>query len=244
MMSTSTDDLLGYITVMQQVTDTANALFKALQLEQGSLLELERSEEAAVAAVKAEQERIAELEKEVKSKIAETQVLLDQLIAAAAYRSGVNSLGGYNSVGAGVGDPSQFVPEPSFGLITPMGRYTMTSPYGMRIHPFTGAYAFHDGLDMANACGTPIYSPANGFVTDYYWAGGYGNRLVIDHGVINGSRVVTSYNHLSSSLARPGSSVVQGEAVALVGSTGWSTGCHLHYMIWINGELVDPGLYV
>jgi len=88
---------------------------------------------------------------------------------------------------------------------------------------------------------TPL--PANGYVMDYYWAGSYGNRLVIDHGIIYGRHVVTSFNHLSAGLVGPGASVSQGDSIALVGTTGDSTGCHLHYMIWMDGQNVDPTPY-
>ncbi|MDR0783961.1 MAG: peptidoglycan DD-metalloendopeptidase family protein, partial [Propionibacteriaceae bacterium] len=72
----------------------------------------------------------------------------------------------------------------------------------------------------------------------------YGNRLVIDHGIIDGKHVVVSHNHLSGSLVKPGAQVEQGQPVAQVGSSGASTGCHNHYMIWMDGQIVDPTPYV
>lgn len=246
MSSSSSDDLLGYITAMQQVTDTANTLFAALQIEKGTLADLERSEQAAIDTISQEQASLDSLEQDARAKIATASKLLDSLTAAAAVAAAAksgNSLGGVNSVGAGLADPTNAVPNPSLSLKSPLDSFIVTSPYGMRIHPFTGAYTFHDGLDMAVSCGTPIMAPANGFVTDYYWANSYGNRLVIDNGIINGHHIVTSYNHLSSGVAKPGTAVVQGQVVALVGTTGASTGCHLHYMIWSDGEIIDPTPY-
>jgi murein DD-endopeptidase MepM/ murein hydrolase activator NlpD len=68
--------------------------------------------------------------------------------------------------------------------------------------------------------------------------------LVVDNGIIGGHHIVTSYNHLSGGLVDPGESVTQGQPIAQVGTTGASTGCHLHWMIWSDGELIDPEPYV
>ena len=242
MTSNSTDDFLGYITAMQQVTDTANTLFTSLQIEQGTLADLERSEEAAVAAISQEQANLAALEKDTREKVAQASALLDTMTAAAAASS--SSLAGVNAVGAGVADPTEAVPDPSPSLKSPLDSYVVTSAYGMRVHPITGEYSFHDGLDMGASCGTAVLAPANGFVIDYYWAGGYGNRMVVDNGIIGGHHIVTSFNHLSAGVAKPGTSVVQGQVIALVGSTGDSTGCHLHFMVWSDGEIVDPTPYI
>jgi len=243
MTSNSSDDLLGYFTAMQQVTDTANTLLAELQIEKGTLADLERSEQAAIDTITAEQATLDSLEKDARAQIAKTSNLLNSMTVAAASMSLSSSLGGVNSVGAGVADPTNAVPNPSPSLARPLDSFLVTSPYGMRVHPLTGAYAFHDGLDMAVSCGTPIVAPANGLVTDYYWAGSYGNRLVVDNGIINGHHIVTSYNHLSAGVAKPGTAVIQGQVIALVGTTGASTGCHLHYMIWSDGEIIDPTPY-
>jgi len=242
MTSNSSDDLLNYITAMQQVTDTANTLFTSLQIEQGTLADLERSEQAALDSITAEQANLDSLEKDVRAQVAKASALLNSMIAAAAAQTG--SLSGLNSVGAGVADPYASVPNPSPRLVSPLDNYTVSSPFGMRIHPITGDYSFHDGLDMSSSCGTPVTSPANGFVIDYNWGGGYGNRLVVDNGIIGGHHIVTSYNHLSADVAKPGTSVVQGQVLALVGSTGASTGCHLHFMVWSDGQLLDPAPYI
>jgi len=242
MTSNSSDDLLGYITAMQQVTDTANTLFASLQIEQGTLADLEHSEVAAVASITDEKAKLDSLEKDVRAQVAKTSALLNSMTVAAAAQAG--SLAGINAAGAGVADPAAAVPDPSPKMVSPLDTYTVNSPFGMRIHPITGGYSFHDGLDMGSSCGTPVVAPANGFVIDYNWGGGYGNRLVIDNGIIDGHHIVTSYNHLSSDVAQPGTSVIQGQVVALVGSTGASTGCHLHFMVWSDGELLDPAPYI
>ena len=118
----------------------------------------------------------------------------------------------------------------------------ITSPFGSRVDPVTGAAsAFHEGLDIADDYGTPIVATAAGTVTFAgYTEGGYGNLVEIDHG--NG--FVTRYGHNSAVLVTPGMSVKQGQVIALMGSTGKSTGAHVHYEVRINGSAVDPMVFL
>ena len=116
----------------------------------------------------------------------------------------------------------------------------ITSQYGMRLHPVLGYWKLHDGTDFGAACGTPIKAAASGVVSDRYYNAGYGNRLMIDHGKIKGDYVTTGYNHASKYIVSVGDRVSQGETIGYVGSTGYSTGCHLHLMVWENGDLVNP----
>jgi murein DD-endopeptidase MepM/ murein hydrolase activator NlpD len=110
----------------------------------------------------------------------------------------------------------------------------------MRLHPVLGYWKLHDGTDFGAACGTPIKAAASGVVSDRYYNAGYGNRLMIDHGKIKGDYVTTGYNHASKYIVSVGDRVSQGETIGYVGSTGYSTGCHLHLMVWENGDLVNP----
>lgn len=128
----------------------------------------------------------------------------------------------------------------SAGLAMPLDSVRLTSQYGMRVHPVTGVYKLHDGLDFAAGCGVPIKAVANGTVTQRYYNAGYGNRLFIDHGTVGSKRTTTSYNHLSSYAVSVGQTVKQGQVIGYVGTTGYSTGCHLHFMVWSNGQLVNP----
>ena len=73
-----------------------------------------------------------------------------------------------------------------------------------------------------------------------YYNAGYGNRVIIDHGFVRGVSLSTSYNHLTSFVARPGEHVSRGQLIAYSGTTGYSTGCHLHFMVYVNGATVDP----
>ncbi|MFI5729183.1 M23 family metallopeptidase [Kribbella sp. NPDC051587] len=125
------------------------------------------------------------------------------------------------------------------GLSKPIDTY-ITSPFGMRFHPILHVWKLHDGTDFGAGCGTPIRAAASGRVTDKYYNGGYGNRLFISHGVIDGSSITTVYNHLSRYKARVGEHVTRGEIIGYVGTTGYSTGCHLHFMVYQDGRLVNP----
>jgi murein DD-endopeptidase MepM/ murein hydrolase activator NlpD len=116
----------------------------------------------------------------------------------------------------------------------------ITSAYGMRFHPVLRRWKLHDGTDFGAACGTPIHAPYAGVVSRAYFNTGYGNRLIIDHGTVDGVQVQTALNHATRYVVRPGQRVARGQVVGFVGSTGYSTGCHLHLMVWLNGRMVDP----
>jgi murein DD-endopeptidase MepM/ murein hydrolase activator NlpD len=119
------------------------------------------------------------------------------------------------------------------GFIWPVNG-TVTSGFGMRWG------RMHEGIDIAAPLGAPIWAAAGGTVVYAGWLGGYGNLAVVDHG--NG--FATAYAHASAILVAVGQNVAQGETVALVGSTGHSTGPHLHFEVRVNGVAVDPLLYL
>jgi murein DD-endopeptidase MepM/ murein hydrolase activator NlpD len=110
----------------------------------------------------------------------------------------------------------------------------------MRFHPILHIWKLHDGTDFGAGCGTPIHAAASGVVTDKYYNGGYGNRLFVSHGVIDGSSITTVYNHLSKYNVRNGQRVRKGQVIGYVGTTGYSTGCHLHFMVYQDGRVVNP----
>jgi murein DD-endopeptidase MepM/ murein hydrolase activator NlpD len=104
----------------------------------------------------------------------------------------------------------------------------VTSGFGWRVHPITGKSTFHQGIDLGAAEGTPVYAVYNGTIEVADWMGGLGKAVVISHGY--GSE--TRYGHLSQILVQPGQVVKQGTVIGLVGSTGMSTGAHLHFELW------------
>ncbi len=118
----------------------------------------------------------------------------------------------------------------------PVNIATFTSGYGVRSDPFRGSAAMHAGIDLAGPMGTPIYATADGVVEKAEWSGGYGNMVEIDHG----KGLETRFGHLSRILVHEGQKVTRGTLIALMGSTGRSTGSHLHYEVRIDGRAVNP----
>ncbi|MEG3178109.1 M23 family metallopeptidase [Sphingomonas sp. RB3P16] len=118
----------------------------------------------------------------------------------------------------------------------PVAHLNYTSNYGIRSDPFRGTAAMHAGVDIPGPVGTPIYATADGLVDRAERAGGYGNMVELDHG----KGIQTRYGHLSKILVEPGTRVHRGQLIALMGSTGRSTGPHLHYEVRIDGHAVNP----
>jgi murein DD-endopeptidase MepM/ murein hydrolase activator NlpD len=119
----------------------------------------------------------------------------------------------------------------------PVRGTNFTSGYGVRSDPFRGRAAMHAGIDLAGPIGTPIYATADATVgRSEYNSGGYGNLVELEHG----HGIQTRYGHLSKSLVSAGQRVKRGDMIGLMGSTGRSTGSHLHYEVRIDGKAVNP----
>ena len=116
----------------------------------------------------------------------------------------------------------------------------VTSGYGYRTHPVYGGTSWHNGIDIAGAAGTPIYASRGGLVTMAGWYGGYGNTVVIDHG----DGYTSLYAHGSAFNCSKGDYVSGGDVIMYMGTTGTSTGNHLHFTIMLYGDDVDPGPYI
>ncbi|MBT4364509.1 MAG: M23 family metallopeptidase [Desulfobacterales bacterium] len=116
----------------------------------------------------------------------------------------------------------------------------ITSRFGYRTSPFTGLREFHKGLDIAARKGTPVIASADGVVSFSGNKGTLGKTIVIDHG----HGMVTRYAHLSKTLIKRGASIKRGDVIGNVGSSGLSTGFHLHYDVRLNGVSVNPGKYI
>ncbi|MHA7154197.1 M23 family metallopeptidase [Arthrobacter sp. TMN-50] len=120
----------------------------------------------------------------------------------------------------------------------PIKDATIASSFGYRVNPMGGfGEELHTGTDYAGACGTPVLASRTGTVVESGWhAYGGGQRIVVDHG----GGLETSYNHLSTLGVSVGDTVAKGQGLGAVGSTGNSTGCHLHFELLVDGEKVDP----
>ncbi|WEK45348.1 MAG: M23 family metallopeptidase [Candidatus Andeanibacterium colombiense] len=123
---------------------------------------------------------------------------------------------------------------------SPLAKALLTSGYGMRTHPVLGGRRNHKGLDLAAPTGTPVYAPADGLIARADWFSSYGNYIQIEHG----GELQTRYGHLSGFAVHAGDRVHKGDLIGYVGTTGRSTGPHLHYEVRVAGESVDPTPYL
>ncbi len=202
--------------VVRQRSLTAQAEVQTEQVDE--LVDVRESAKEKAARIRAEDERKL---KELEAERARLEARIAALVTAE------KALGG-----AGSGDGGGSLSRPVAGGIT--------SGYGMRVHPITGRYKLHDGTDFSARCGTPIRAAAGGVVLEQYYNGGYGNRVILNNGLMRGRSIVTTYNHLSSYARSVGDKVNRGDVVGYVGSTGYSTGCHLHFMVLVDGRTTDP----
>jgi murein DD-endopeptidase MepM/ murein hydrolase activator NlpD len=120
------------------------------------------------------------------------------------------------------------------------GNYTITSYFGNRLHPISKEYKMHTGIDIGVPTGTPVLAAQSGTIAYANWFSSYGKAIIIDHG----GGYTTLYAHLDSINVTVGQEVEKGETIALSGSTGYSTGPHLHFEVRVNGDYVDPLEYV
>jgi len=130
------------------------------------------------------------------------------------------------------------------GFLLPPVNGTVTSPFGYRIHPIYGYWGLHDGTDFGVSCGEGMRAAAGGKVIEAYYSPVYGNRLYVSVGKVNGHALTVVYNHATSYAVGVGDTVKRGQVVGYVGSTGWSTGCHLHFTVLQDGTAVDPMGYL
>lgn len=185
--------------------------------------DIESNQEEYLANERAEQE----LDGEINDLIAKLEEQRKAAEAAAAAAAAVNGTGGSTT-------PSTQVASGMF--IWPTTAYTVTSPWGYRTHPIFGTQKFHAGIDIGVGSGQPIYAAASGTVVTASPSDSYGNYVMIAHS--NG--YYTLYAHQTRYIVSVGQTVSQGEVIGYVGSTGWSTGPHLHFEVRVNGSTVDP----
>ena len=227
---TSDQDVLEEL---QKAYDEIDAKKKEIETLQAELSESKATMEEQKSSLEADKASVEKKKSEIAADSAETQRELDKLEAdAQALTSSIRNSGSSSSSSKYNGGIMAW-PVPSC--------HTVSSGYGGRIHPTTGKYKFHGGLDIPGSYGSAIVAANSGKVI---WAGNrgdsYGNYVIIDHG----GGVSTLYGHSSKVLVRTGQSVSRGQRIANVGSTGRSTGPHCHFEVRINGSRVNPNPYV
>lgn len=227
---TSDQDVLEEL---QKAYDEIDAKKKEIETLQAELSESKATMEEQKSSLEADKASVEKKKSEIAADSAETQRELDKLEAdAQALTSSIRNSGSSSSSSKYNGGIMAW-PVPSC--------HTVSSGYGGRIHPTTGKYKFHGGLDIPGSYGSAIVAANSGKVI---WAGNrgdsYGNYVIIDHG----GGVSTLYGHSSKVLVRTGQRVSRGQRIANVGSTGRSTGPHCHFEVRINGSRVNPNPYV
>ena len=172
--------------------------------------------------------------------LAESEALQDELMQQIASKEADLKQAQYNAYLVELAKSGQNPPSDAI-WVTPVSGYTITSPFGMRVHPILGYELMHNGIDMACSQGTPIYATRAGTVaTASYQAGGAGYYVSINH--LDGFSSI--YMHMTHYVVSTGQSVSQGQLIGYVGSTGLSTGPHLHFGISYGGTYVNPLAYI
>ena len=180
---------------------------------------------------------ILDLEKDLENRQAEFDAISAEEDAANAAIDKLSAQMEAERAAASVGSAGGGTASGTGSFVFPVASYVyISSRFGMRVHPITGQYKSHTGMDIASNQGTAVYACDSGTVALAGWNGGYGNCIIIDHG--NGYR--TLYGHLSVISVSEGQTVSQGNTIGQVGSTGNSTGPHLHLEVFKNGNRIDP----
>lgn len=232
---------------MRIASDIVNATQQSLEKEKTALEQTRvqlAEDEAALEEKRSESDGILhELEKkaeEYELLLEQSEILQDDLMQEIAAKEKELKEAKYDEYLAKLALQGQNPPSDA-SWISPVSGYTVTSPFGMRVHPVLGVSRMHNGIDMACAQGTPIYATRAGKVTvASYQAGGAGNYVSINH--LDGFSSI--YMHMTHYVVSAGQNVSQGQLIGYVGSTGLSTGPHLHFGISYAGTYVNPLAYI
>lgn len=163
-----------------------------------------------------------------------------QSAAATGDREFSELFASWQSIDTGYTAASPAVVRTSIPSRMPLDNATLTSDFGMRTHPVLGGRRDHKGIDLAQPTGTPVYATADGMVSKAEPFSSYGNYIQIEHG----GELQTRYAHLSGYAVAAGQQVMKGQLIGFVGTTGRSTGPHLHYEVRVAGIAVDPRPYM
>ena len=226
--------------VAQAAVSAKNAVDALVAQQSDDVATVEARKEAEkkrLAALEAQsrqlQAQLAEMARQARLKAARDRAARAAAQARAARRAAASR----SSSGAGESSSGGGLTSNGY-LSAPSGGY-VSSEFGMRFHPILAYWRLHAGIDFAVGCGTPVRAPDNGRVVSAGWAGGYGNRIVVDHGLVGDTGLATSFNHLER-IVVSGGSVNRGDLIGYVGTTGTSTGCHLHFETYEDGMPVNP----
>lgn len=233
----------------QSLTDQANVAKEALKAlastAEQAMTDAQTAADSAAAALQEQQDKSTTLQAQLTALTSATAlteaqyeagVQAAQAAAAALRRQQAEAAA--RAAGMGGGGSGVSVSVSASGWTNPVASRGITSNYGPRIAPCSGCSSFHEGVDLAAGCGAYIFAAHAGSVAYAGVYGGYGNYVRID----NGDGVATAYGHIMNggTLVRTGEQVAAGQAIGHIGSTGESTGCHLHFEVRINGAAINP----
>ena len=245
---------------MQEISDTAAEVVAAQETLEAEKAELQVTREELDAATVVLEEKRAEADAILadliakgqefealmdESEIAQNELMLEIAAKEKEYDKAkhaewlATSVATQPTYAAGSTNPSTQAPS-SGGWVSPTTNYYISSSFGMRTHPILGYARMHNGVDMAAPKGTPVYAAKSGRVTSAGYDGQMGNYVSINHG----DGFASIYMHMTHSIVSAGSYVNAGQVIGYVGSTGLSTGPHLHFGISYNGTYVNPMAYV
>ncbi|NQX36006.1 M23 family metallopeptidase [Herbiconiux sp. VKM Ac-2851] len=227
----------------QQDTNTATALTAQAEVARDELKGLAdealRLRDEAVAAQQQAEAALQEQEDHQVELQAQLQVLQENRVATEAdYQKGVDARAEAARAAAAAG-LSTLPYIAASGWASPFPGAFSSDEYGMRVNPVSGAYILHSGIDLVyngGTCGATVYAAAEGIVNYAGWNGGYGNFIQIDHG----GGIATAYGHNTTLLVGNGTYVSVGQPIAYAGTTGNSTGCHVHFEVRENGTAINP----
>jgi len=244
--SQSITDLISRTRIINNILEYDNTIIDEVAAKKEDLdykLEVQKKQLEKInkqaAAKKKEMDRLTSNASEFNSKVANAQAYLDELedmedeMEAEAAR--LSKLISSMTASSGGGSAPSRRPDGKYLWPVPSSR-TVTSSYGWRVHPIFKTNRFHSGIDIAASSGQRIVAIASGTVIIAGWQNGYGNTVSINHG----GGMTTLAAHASKLLVSTGQKVKAGQTVALVGSTGWSTGPHCHFEVRINGSTTNP----
>lgn len=265
--SRSFSDFLDRLNMMREIAEADQRRLEELQsaaeavAEAKETLETQKSDlEAVREALRATQDSLSKKraeadalltemmgrEEEFESLLEESEKKQDALMEELAQKEDAYDQALYEEwlasyVPPAVETPTPVIPESTSEWITPVPYYTLTSPFGMRLHPILGIYRMHNGVDLACAAGTPIYASRGGLVeVAGYQPDGAGNYIQLNHG--DGFRSI--YMHMTNYIVKQGEYVAPGQIIGYVGNTGLSKGNHLHFGISYQGVYVNPMEYI
>ncbi len=224
----------------------ANQVAAAAKKARNDVASLAAAQQKQVADIEkrksSELKRLANLESEQRKITDQLQALAAAERAAAARRAAQRAADRSRNDSApdnSANESSGYSGNSSAALSMPVPGARITSEFGQRYHPIWHTYRLHTGMDLGIACGTPVRAAASGSIISAGWNNAYGNRMMISHGQVRGSSLVTTYNHLTS-ISQSSGSVQRGQVIGYSGTTGWSTGCHLHFETYVDGSPQNP----